>query len=164
MRLLVYHNHQSLWRMHQWWLNLSRWVLVKALMKLWLALAIDFSLEWVGSLKFAVHCAKHCGKAIKLKSFLLLQIQRLTNNSSFSAPINMTQTSSLFTAIFSLSSTDWNELQCFEGPHALIVRMWTNLVEWREVFFQASHIKVSLQHGAKGQYPRSTWNGSSGGV
>lgn len=87
----------------QRWLNLSRWVLVKAPIKLWLALTIDFSQEHVASLKMPVHHTQHCGKAIKLKSCLPLQILRLTNNSSFSAPINMTQTSSLLHRnIFSL--------------------------------------------------------------
>lgn len=53
------------------------------------------------------------------------------------------------TAIFSLSNADWNELQCFEGPHKLIVRTWTNLAEWHQVFFPGkSHqclTVVSLQ-------------------
>ncbi len=73
----------KLWRMTVKWPHPCRWVLVKALIKLWQALAIDFPLERVASLKMPVRCTQHCGKAIKLKSFLLLQILRLTNNSSF---------------------------------------------------------------------------------
>jgi len=93
--------------------------------KLRLRLAIDLLLECS---TFVVRCAK----AIKLKSFLLLQICRLTNNSSFFTPINTTQT--LFFscwAIFpSFSNSNWKEFQCFGDPdththtHTLTHWLW----------------------------------------
>lgn len=62
---------------HEWWPNLSAWVLVRAFIKWWLPFAIDFPWSMLCPLKFAVRPRK----AIKLKSFL--QIRGVTNNSSF---------------------------------------------------------------------------------
>lgn len=98
-------------------------MLVKALIKLWLVLVIDFPQECVASLKMAVHHAQHCGKAIRLKSFILLQFLRLTNNSSVWAPINMMQTSSLLHHIIFLSSTLIGMNFSLWKVRTLIVRM-----------------------------------------
>lgn len=141
----------------QRWLNLSRWILVKAFIKPWLAFAIDFPLECMASLKLAVCCAEHCGKAIKLRSFLLLQNLRLTNTSSFLVPINMTQTSSLlYRSIFSLQRwLEWTPV--FRRSTRADCENVNQSCWMAQGLFQASHIKVLLQHGAKGQSPRGTW-------
>lgn len=164
----------------QRWPNLSRWVLVKAPIEPWLALAIDFPWTAEASLKMAVCCAQHCGKAIKLKSFLLLQILRLTNNSSFLAPINMTQTSSLlhrnifslqrwleWTPVFQRSThTDYENVNQFRWmAHGLFSRPVTSnsgcgavdRVSLQEALENGSALPVRLEESNPSE---QTWSGA----
>lgn len=144
------------WNVHEipdnkWerWLDLTRWFLVKAPVKLWLALTTDFSLELVASLKMSVCCAWHCGKAIKLRSFFLLQILRLTNCSSFFS------SNQYDTHLFSLTP------QYFLSPTLIgmnsgVVKVHTHwlgesepdLTEWSIV-----HIRATLPRGVQGRSP-----------
>ena len=77
----------------QRWLNLSRWVLVTALIKLWQALAIDFPLECRASLKLDAQST--VGKQSSSKVFPSFTFWGWQITHLFLLPINMTQTSSL---------------------------------------------------------------------
>lgn len=99
------------------WLNLSRWVLVKALIELWLVLSIDFPLERVASLKMSAHST--VGKQSSSKVFSPFKFWGWQITHLSLAPINMTQTSSLLHRnIFSLQH-------------------W---LEWTPVFRRSTHI------------------------
>lgn len=145
------------WKVCKKWSKVSRWVLVKVLIKLWPVVGIDFLLDCTASLEMTVHNVQHCGKAIKLQSFLLLQFLRLTDNSSVWAPINTTQTSSLCHRIIFLSSTLIGMNSSVWKVHALDCENVNQPLWTAKSFYEASHISVWLRRGAKGQTLRSTW-------